>query len=228
MFKVLLWDIDGTVLNFKIAEYNGMKSAFLALGLGECPDEKIEEYSSINNTYWQRLEKGEITKEQVLVGRFEEFISRNGYNVSAKELCQTYEGMLADTIVPIENSLELLEELSLVFNQYAVTNGAYNVQRKKLADSGLDDILDGSFISDEVGYEKPSPKFFDFVLDNIIKVQKDEILIIGDSLTSDMQGGNNAGIKTCWYNPSHAKNNKGVNIDYEISNLNELKNIIFE
>lgn len=228
MFKVLLWDIDGTVLNFKIAEYNGMKAAFEELGLGTCTDEKIAEYSAINNKYWERLEKGEITKNQVLIGRFEEFIAINGYNISAKTLCETYEGKLADTIVPIENSIELLQELSLVFNQYAVTNGAFNVQRKKLANSGLDDILDGSFISDSVGYEKPSSKFFDYVFDNIIKVNKDEILIIGDSLTSDMTGGNNAGIKTCWYNPNHYKNTKGVNIDYEISILEDIKNIIFE
>ncbi len=227
MFKVLLWDIDGTVLNFKLAQSRGMKSAFLELGLGELSDELVEEYSAINDKYWERLERGEITKAEVLTGRFEEFIALHDYDTDAVTLCNCYESKLVNTIVPIENSIELIEELSPVFNQYAVTNGAYSVQRKKLDDSGLADILDGDFISDEVGYEKPSKLFFDYVLDNILKVEKDEILIIGDSLTSDMLGGNNAGIKTCWYNPNHMPLNKPVHIDYEIHSLEEIKNIVF-
>lgn len=227
MFKVLLWDIDGTLLNFKIAQSRGMKAAFLELGLGELSDELVEEYSAINDKYWERLERGEITKAQVLTGRFEEFIALHNFDTDAVTLCDTYESKLSETIIPIENSLELVEELSPVFNQYAVTNGAYSVQRKKLDDSGLADLLDGDFISDSVGYEKPSKLFFDYVFDNILKVEKDEILIIGDSITSDMLGGNNAGIKTCWYNPNHLPLSKPVTIDYEISSLNEIKDIIF-
>lgn len=227
MFKVLLWDVDGTILDFKIAERVGLKAAFVELGLGELSDEKVDEYSAINQKYWERLEKGEITKQQVLIGRFEEFLAQNDYDIDAETVCKTYEGRLCDAIVPIDNGIELLEELSPVFNQYAVTNGAYNVQRKKLDISGISSAIDGDFISDEVGYEKPAKEYFDYVLDHIIKVEKDEILIIGDSLTSDILGGNNAGIKTCWFNRFHSEDNKPVHIDYEIHNLNEIKEIIF-
>lgn len=226
MFKIILWDIDGTVLDFKIAEKNGMKSAFIELGLGDCPDELIEQYSAINQVYWERLERGEITKQQVLIGRFEEFIAKNGYDILADVFCSTYESKLADTIVPIDDSLDLLKELSKDYKQYAVTNGAYSVQSKKLANSGLNDILDGAFISDKVGFEKPSVHFFDYVLSNIPSVDKSEILIVGDSLTSDMMGGNNAGIKTCWFNPKHLECNKPVSIDYEIHCLSDIKNIL--
>lgn len=227
MFKVLLWDIDGTLLNFKIAQSRGLKAAFLELGLGELSDELVEEYSAINDKYWESLERGEITKAQVLVGRFEEFIALHDYNIDAKTLCDTYEGKLSDIIIPIENSIDLVYELSQKFYQYAVTNGALNVQYTKLEKSYLLDYLDNYFISDEVGYEKPSVKFFDYVFENIPAVEKNEILIIGDSLTSDMRGGNNAGIKTCWFNPNHLPLTKPVTIDYEIHSLNEIKDIIF-
>lgn len=227
MFKILLWDIDGTILDFKIAESRGMKSAFAELGLCECTDELVADYSAINNKYWERLERGEITKQQVLIGRFEEFIAKHGFNMDAETLCKTYEGKLADVIVPIDNSLDLLRDLAPIYKQYAVTNGAYVVQRRKLDNSGIADILDGDFISDEVGYEKPSQAYFDYVLSNIPQVDKSEILIIGDSLTSDMLGGTNAGIKTCWFNRSHATCDKdNVRIDFEIHNLNDIKNIL--
>lgn len=226
MFKVLLWDIDGTVLDFKAAESFGMKAAFEELGLPECTDELIAIYSSINQKYWERLERGEITKNQVLIGRFEEFLASEGIDVSPELMCTTYESHLSDNIVPIDNSLELLRELAPFYKQYAVTNGAYVVQRNKLDKAGISAILDGDFISDEVGYEKPSIYYFNHVLDNIERVDLDEILIIGDSLTSDILGGNNAGIKTCWYNPKHNAVNKDVSIDYEIDDLNKIKDIL--
>ena len=111
---------------------------------------------------------------------------------------------------------------------YAVTNGTKVAQDKKLAKSGLVELFDAVFISEEIGVEKPGVGFFEKVWDSIGKYKSDEVMIIGDSLTSDIQGGNNAGILCCWYNPKGAVNYTGVRVDYEIDNLQKVKEIIDE
>ena len=126
----------------------------------------------------------------------------------------------------IDNSKELLLSLKDDYKQYAVTNGAYNVQTKKLEKSGFNKIFDKIFISDDVGYEKPSVEFFNYVRKNIVDVHNDEILIVGDSLTSDIKGGNNMGIKTCLYDPDNLYENydrEKYRVDYRISNLSDIQ-----
>ena len=110
--------------------------------------------------------------------------------------------------------------------QYGVTNGTYVAQSRKLKESGLDKIFDGVFISDKVGYEKPSIEFFDAVQNEIGKFKSDEVMIIGDSLTSDIKGGNNAGILCCWYNPKNGKNKYNLKVDYEIKDISEILDIV--
>ncbi len=96
-------------------------------------------------------------------------------------------------------------------------------QKRKLENSGLDVLFDGIFISDQIGYEKPDIRFFDHIWKQTGVYEKDDVLIVGDSLTSDMQGGNNAGIRCCWYNPEDKENNTNVKIDYLIHDLNEVE-----
>ena len=110
--------------------------------------------------------------------------------------------------------------------QYAVTNGTKVAQDIKLERSGLVQLLDGVFISEVVGAEKPSPVFFDHVFDQIGPVNRDEVLIVGDSLTSDMRGGLQAGIRCCWYNPNHQPNPEGMALDYVIHDLNQVKELL--
>lgn len=227
MIKVILWDIDGTVLNFLKAENYAIKKCFRALDICECDDALVERYSKINVKYWQMLERGEITKPQVQRGRFEELFRLEGIEFDRyDELNAMYQVALGDRIFFIDDSLELLKSLKGRVKQYAVTNGTITAQENKLKRSGLDKIFDGVFISDKIGYEKPSQQFFDTVFDAIGEYDKDEILIVGDSLTSDITGGNNAGILCCWYNPGGTVNDRGLQIDYEIKNLNEILTIL--
>ena len=229
MIKVLLWDIDGTLLNFLAAEKAAMKKWFEVCGIGECTDEMIARYSKINRKYWEMLERGEITKPQVLIGRFEEFFESEGIVTDcATEFNKEYQVRLGDTICFCDNGYVLVKSLKGRVKQYAVTNGTKVAQDKKLAKSGLVELFDAVFISEEIGVEKPGVGFFEKVWDSIGKYKSDEVMIIGDSLTSDIQGGNNAGILCCWYNPKGAVNYTGVRVDYEIDNLQKVKEIIDE
>ena len=227
MWKVILWDIDNTLLDFFAAEKKSLKAVFQNFGLGKLSDEKVAEYSAVNIRHWERLERGEITKAEVMHGRFTEFLSRlNITDVDPDLMNAAYEAELVNHVEFVENGYDVIQSLKDKYKHYAVTNGAYEVQTKKLAVSGLDRIFDKVFISDEIGYEKPRIQFFQPVLENIIPCERDEILIVGDSLTSDMRGGNNIGIKCCWYNPRRKVNTTDVKTDYEIHSLKEIYEIL--
>lgn len=227
MIKTLLWDIDGTLLNFEKAENYAIKKCFEIFGIGECTDEMVARYSPINRKYWEALERGEITKPQVLRGRFEEFFkSENICFDRIDDFNAEYQVRLGDKVFFCDNGYETVTALKGKIKQYAVTNGTYVAQSRKLTQSGLIDIFDGVFISDKIGFEKPSVEFFDAVQSEIGKFSHNEVMIIGDSLTSDMRGGNNADILCCWYNPNGAENKYSIKIDYEIKSLAEVIEII--
>lgn len=227
MIKVILWDVDGTLLDFKQAEYAAIKKCFEIFNLGECTDEMIGRYSVINRKYWEKLERGEITKPEVLINRFVDFFrTENIQTDCAEEFNMEYQKQLGETICFCDNSYELLQSLKGKVKQYAVTNGTKRAQDRKLKKSGLIDIFDGVFISEVVGCEKPGIEFFEHVWEQIGTYEKDEIMIVGDSLTSDMQGGNNADIVCCWYNPKGMKNETNLRIDYEIDDLQKILEIL--
>ena len=220
--KAVLWDIDGTLLDFQVAEQYAIRACFEKLGLGECSDEMLRDYIRINAGYWRRLEKGELTKPQVLVGRFEEFFERYGIDAAAAlAFNEEYQVRLGDTICFCSNALETVRALKGRALQYAVTNGTKTAQERKLEKSGLNGLLEGVFISEIIGIEKPMKGFFERVFQEIGNFRKDEMMIVGDSLTSDIQGGNNAGIVTCWYNPAGEKSPADLRIDYEIKDIKE-------
>lgn len=221
--KVVLWDIDGTLLNFESAERAALSSGFSAFGLGVCTDEMLEDYKKINRSYWQRLERGELSKQQVLEDRFREFFGRWGRDGScAAAFNQHYQLALGDYICFHENGKETVQALRGVVKQYAVTNGSLTAQKRKLGGSGLDQLLDGVFISDVLGVEKPNVAFFEKVWEAIGTYDPEEVVIVGDSLTSDIQGGCNAGIQTCWFNPEGKEAPEGLRIDWQIRDLSQV------
>lgn len=227
MIKTLLWDIDGTLLDFSKAEEYGIRKCFDIFGLGECTDEMLLRYSKINRKYWEKLERNEITKQQVLTDRFVEFFKAENIEFNdVDKFNDEYQMRLGDKSFPCDNALETVMALKGKCKQYAVTNGTIIAQQRKLKQSGLIDIFDDIFISDEIGFEKPSIEFFDAVEAKIGEFKKDEVMIIGDSLTSDIKGGNNAGILCCWYNPLNLTNKDNLKIDYEIKDINEILDII--
>lgn len=223
--KAILYDVDGTLLDFEIQEEVALSYCFKKYNLGELSEEKLELYKRINLGYWEMFEKNLITKEKLVVKRFEDYLEALGVKLNAEEVNDTYFSKLGDTIVFKDNSYELVKSLKGKIKQYVVTNGAIRVQKTKLAKSGFDKLMDDVFISDEVGYQKPRKEFFDAIKNRLGDVANDEILIVGDSLTSDMKLADNCNLISCFYNPKKKDYKVDFKIDYEISDLNEVKKI---
>ncbi len=227
MIKVILWDVDGTLLDFEKAEYDAIHACFQKFGFGNCTEEMLADYIKINRGYWERLERGELTKQEVLTGRFREFFRAKEFPESlAEAFNDAYQIALGDHIYFCKNSREILSYCAGKVKQYVVTNGTKTAQDRKLSKSGILSFFDGIFISDVVGYEKPSTEFFNEVFRIIGTYEKGEVLIVGDSLTSDIRGGNNAGILSCWYNPDRKENTAGARADYEITDLMQVAELI--
>ena len=218
MIQTILWDIDGTILNFHRSAENSLKNTFKKFGYGEITDELLHMYEEINDVYWCKLEKGEITKEKLLVERFVEFFTKIGVETTrVVEFNQAYLNRLLDTVVFMPEAYETVKKLHPEYKQYIVTNGVKELQRKKIAKAHIEEFFDGIFISDEIGYEKPHIEFFNYVFDRIPTKNPDEVIIIGDSLTSDIAGGICAGIHTCWYHPSNQENHSDVKPEFTVT-----------
>ena len=227
MIQTILWDVDGTLLDFLAAEEAAIRKLFVEFDMGECSDEMLARYSKINRSYWERLERNEIAKQQVLVGRFEEFFASEGLDAGvAEQFNAKYQYALGDTIVPRDNCPEIVRKLQGKVRQYVVSNGTIIAQNKKLRLSGLGALMDGIFLSEELAVEKPNIEFFEKAFSSIGQVDPRETIIIGDSLSSDIRGGNNAGILTCWYNPSGKEAPENFRIDYEIGDLHQVFDLL--
>ena len=240
MIKVILWDIDNTLLDFDLAEVAALKKGFEEFALGEFTEEMLKEYMVINKRRWQMLERGEMAKKEVVEGRFREFFEMYKLPIDkAVDFNERYQEMLGEVVYFRDNAYDIIKDLKEKVLQCAASNGTKVAQVGKLKNSGLGELFDLVFISEDVGYEKPAKEFFDKALGDSIALLRekgelgveetlnlDEVIIVGDSLTSDMKGGNNAGIKTCWYNPKGHLNDKGVQVDYEIKELQEVYMIL--
>ncbi len=226
-FDTILWDVDGTLLDFGAAEEAAIRSLFADFGLGVCTDAMLARYSEINRNYWRALERGEMTKPEILTRRFEDFFAAEGLSgPSPAEFNAAYQTRLGDTIVYCDGSDKLVASLRGKVRQYAVSNGTVAAQTRKLARSGFDRFMDGIFLSERIGYEKPAKEFFDAVFREIGEERRAGSIIVGDSLTSDIAGANRAGIKSCWYNPRGAENGTNAKPDFEIKDLREILEIL--
>ena len=226
-FDTILWDVDGTLLDFAAAEEAAIRSLFADVSLGVCTDAMLARYSEINRNYWRALERGEMTKPEILTRRFEDFFAAEGLSgPSPAEFNAAYQTRLGDTIVYCDGSDKLVASLRGKVRQYAVSNGTVAAQTRKLARSGFDRLMDGIFLSERIGWEKPAKEFFDAVFREIGEERRAGSIIVGDSLTSDIAGANRAGIKSCWYNPRGAENGTNAKPDFEIKDLREILEIL--
>lgn len=228
-YTTILWDLDQTLLNFDMSMDYAIRAVFKRFEL-TINDDIVAQYDAINRSYWNRLELGEITKEEVKTGRFRKLFEELGiHHVSPEEIASIYQEELGSVFFYMEGAKELVTKLrEMGYRQYVVTNGVNSTQASKMKLSGLDQIMDGVFVSELMGYPKPMKEYFDACFAELSDVRREECILVGDSLTSDMRGANNAKVTACWFNPKSSKIDIDVKIDYEIHRLDELLMILEE
>lgn len=227
-FTTILWDVDGTLLDFLYAQRVCMRKCFEKMGMS-ITEKMLARYSEINDSYWRRLELGLITKDELLVGRFADLFKEFGIKGADPDAFRTaYETGLGEVFKYNENAYDICSRLYGKTDQYVITNGISDTQKNKLKLSGLDKFMEDIFISEDADAPKPFKEFFDYCMDRIREKDKRRMLIVGDSLTSDIKGGVLYGIPTCWYRPEGTVNNSDYIPDYEISRLEEIFEIIDE
>lgn len=223
-YKYILIDADDTLFDFGAAEAEALSKVFANRGLA-LTNELSEDYRRINRELWNRFERREINKEEIQSRRFAELFSAHGVTaVNADEFNYDYLGFLGESSELIDGAYELCETLSKHAKLAVVTNGIARTQEKRFAASGLDKFIEDVFVSENVGYAKPDREYFDYVFFRMGIEYKKDALIVGDSLASDIKGGADYGMDTCWFNLSGKPNNSDYTPVYEISRLT----ILFE
>ena len=195
-YETVLLDADDTLLDFHRSEREALSDMMIGMGI-EPTEDRLLVYSQINKGLWKALERGEITKPRLVVCRFEMFMDYLGVpcdEAGARSMAEAYMNALSQKGYFLEGARELCQALHGKVRVYIVTNGVGFVQRGRQAISGLDRLVDGTFISEDVGHEKPSPLYFEYVASKIPNFSKDTTLIVGDSLSSDIGGGIGFGI----------------------------------
>lgn len=221
MIDTVLFDLDETLFDFLKAEEIAIKKTLEINGI-EPTDALAKRYSEINLSLWKLLEKGEITRERLLIKRFEILYSEIGVKRSGVETQKIYEKLLGTGHYFMPYAEGTINILRKKYRLYAVSNGTWVVQSGRIKSSGLDKILDGIFVSEKVGHVKPQKEFFEVCFKEIGNIELEKTIIVGDSLTSDIKGGINAGIHTCLYNPMHKENKSDIIPEYEIDCLSKL------
>lgn len=199
-YDTVLFDADETLLDFSRSEREALIESLGSFGI-VVDEAMIATYSKINDGLWKALERGEIEKETLKVRRFELLFEVCGFKTEASLAARAYMQSLSERGYTIPGAREMCERLFGKVRMYIVTNGVGFIQRERQKRSRLAPLFEGSFISEDVGYEKPDSRYFETVASSIDGFSKERTIIVGDSLTSDIRGGISFGIDTCWYNP---------------------------
>ena len=227
-YYCILFDADNTLLNFDAAENKALAETLVNFGI-EPDAETVQTYRTINEELWRQLEKGQIRREKLFGERFSRFLKAINAAGDGVEMNRFYlEQLSTHPDLMSAEVLDVLRELSEVATLAIVSNGAQKVQNRRLAESGVIDFMEDVFISEKMGCEKPNARIFDAALRALGVENREHVLMVGDSLASDIQGGSNAGLDTCWYNPNHAENPGKVIPTYEITSLEELYPLVME
>lgn len=198
-YSILLFDLDDTLLDFEANEADSLRKLFGQNGYA-FTDALFQVYNCINKQLWDEYENGQIVLDDVLNTRFSKTMLRLGKTVDGAEWEAQYRELLGNGCQRIDGALAICQRLSTLHRLFVITNGITRTQIKRLKESGLYDYFEGVFVSQSIGFQKPSKEFFHYVMDHIRDFRKEEALVIGDSLNTDIKGGFLAGIDTCWIN----------------------------
>lgn len=227
-YTTILFDADNTLLDFDKDEHQALVRTLEDYGV-PVTDENINTYVSINKSLWKKIETGEITKPELKRTRFRLFFDAIGFECDEEPLTVNnhYLSLLGEGGNTLDGAAELCKKLkSKGYDLYIVTNGIAAVQAKRLTRSGLLPYFTEVFVSETVGYQKPKKEYFDYVLNTVKEKDKSRILLVGDSLSSDIQGAMNAGIACCWVNLFGDIAGEKYKIDYVIDDIRRVTDIL--
>lgn len=224
-YKHLLFDADETLFDFKAGEKCAFREALDKLSL-TYSDESYALYHDINDGLWKALERGEITRDRLKIKRFEDYFAAVGVDAAlAESMAVNYMEALSHQRIPMSEAEDTVHYLSHKYDIYVITNGITFIQNGRMNGSVFEKYVKHMFISEDLGAAKPSKEYFDKVIAYIGDSDRDAYLVIGDSLTADIDGGNAAGVDTCLFDPD-GKGCGGRNVTYCISHLSELTQIL--
>lgn len=224
-FPYLLFDADNTLFDFDRANRNAFHQVCVTCDLPES-EENFRLYEGCNGALWQAFDRGECTKEFLVIERFRRFLASLGMERDPERCNEIHLSTLGQSTLLLPYAEEVCRTLSRDHKLYLVTNAVASVQKSRLSRSPLAPYITAAFISEEAGASKPSPEYFDYVFSRIDGITRENCLLIGDSLSSDILGANNAGLPCCWYNPKGVLRPDGLRIEYEIKDLRELYSIV--
>lgn len=224
-YCTILFDADNTLLDFSRSEHEALCDCLRARGL-PCDRHITDGYAAINDRHWKLLEQGVTTRDRLRVARFEDFCREYGFDCDPTQLANDYFDTLCTKSYLIDGALELCERLKDHCRMYIITNGNAKVQHDRFDGTPLAPLFEAVFISEDMGCAKPSRDYFDAVIAAIPNFDPADTLVVGDSLSSDIQGGINAGLDTCWYNPHGKSAPADMKINYVVRSLDEILPII--
>lgn len=225
MFKILFLDLDDTILDFHKAERIAIAKTIREFGV-EPTEDVLTLYHHINKRHWEMLERGELNRDQVKVRRFGALFQELGLNVDAPACALAYENSLSIGHYFLPGAEKAVESLRKKYRLFLASNGTAKVQAGRMTSANLYRFFEKVFVSEQMGCNKPSAAFFEACFAQIPDFDKASAMMVGDSLTSDMKGANNAGIAACWVNPNGAPRPADIHIDFEIKALSELEGLL--
>ena len=225
MIEILFLDLDDTILDFKKAERLAISKTIRDFGL-EPTEEVLHRYHLINKWHWEQLELGKLTRSEVLQDRFGVLFAEFGVEADKAACAKAYEQNLSVGHWFLPQAEETVEYLSRHYRLFLTSNGTASVQKGRMTSANLYRFFEKVFVSQEIGHNKPSKEYFDGCIAQIPGFDPAKTMIVGDSLSSDIKGGINAGIATCWVNPSHAPGREDIKPDYEIEYLHQLPGLL--
>ena len=225
MIEFLFLDLDDTILDFHKAERLAINKTLRDFGL-EPTEEVLGRYHVINKWHWEQLELGKMTRKDVQWKRFDALFSEFGVEADPHACAVRYMENLSIGHYFLPGAEETVELLSKKYRLFLASNGNASVQKGRMTSANLYRFFEKVFVSEEIGYNKPSKAYFDAAFAQIPGFDPEKALMVGDSLSSDIKGGNNAGIRTCWVNPGHLPRKEGILVDHEIEALHQLPDLL--
>lgn len=225
MITTVFIDVDNTLLDFhRCAEYS-IKKGFAEWNM-PYSDEVFTVFNRINNGLWNRIETGTLTKDELFRIRWQLIFESLGIDRNGRDFEKLFVVNLAESSIPVKGAKELLEYLASKYDVYVTSNAIHQQQIKRMKKAGMYNYIKDLFTSESIGFAKPTKEFFDECFRRIPDTKKEQVIIIGDSLTADIEGGTAYGIKTCWFNFNGEKFTERLTADYIVDTLEEIKSIL--